>query len=70
MIEGIYTTGQVAKVCGVSKKTVVKWFDSGMLKGFRIPGSLVRRIPKKALIKFMKEYNIISDFFRPKRELK
>ena len=35
----VFETGQVAKICEVSRKTVNKWFDSGRLKGFRIPGS-------------------------------
>ena len=41
----IFTTGQVAKICKVAPRTVSKWFDSGRLRGYRIPGSQDRRIP-------------------------
>lgn len=54
----VYSTGQVAKICGVSPRTVGKWFDSGRLKGYRIPGSQIRRIPREHLIKFLKEHGM------------
>ncbi|GAB4108673.1 MAG: response regulator [Phycisphaeraceae bacterium] len=57
----ILTTGEVAKICNVAPRTVSKWFDSGQLRGYRIPGSKDRRIPLNALIKFMKAHNIPMD---------
>jgi excisionase family DNA binding protein len=54
----VFTTGQVAKICKVAPRTVSKWFDSGRLRGYRIPGSQDRRIPREALIKFLKEYGM------------
>jgi len=54
----VYTTGQVAKICKVAPRTVSKWFDSGRLKGYRIPGSQDRRIPRDSLIKFLKEHGM------------
>lgn len=54
----VFTTGQVAKICKVAPRTVSKWFDSGRLKGYRIPGSQDRRIPREYLIKFLKEHNM------------
>ncbi|MEQ9461005.1 MAG: response regulator [Phycisphaeraceae bacterium] len=57
----ILTTGEVAKICNVAPRTVSKWFDSGQLKGYRIPGSKDRRIPLTALIKFMKQHQIPLD---------
>src|SRR5438034_341761 len=51
----VFTTGQVAKICKVAPRTVSKWFDTGKLKGYRIPGSQDRRIPREALIRFLKE---------------
>lgn len=51
----VFTTGQVAKICQVAPRTVSKWFDSGRLRGYRIPGSQDRRIPRDHLIKFLKE---------------
>src|SRR5437667_465258 len=54
----VFTTGQVAKICKVAPRTVSKWFDSGRLKGYRIPGSQDRRIPREQLIKFLKEHGM------------
>ncbi len=57
----ILTTGEVAKICNVAPRTVSKWFDSGQLRGYRIPGSKDRRIPLNSLIRFMKAHNIPLD---------
>jgi len=57
----VLTTGQVAQICNVAPRTVTKWFDSGQLKGYRIPGSRDRRIPTNELIRFMKAHNIPTD---------
>ena len=54
----VFTTGQVAKLCKVAPRTVSKWFDAGRLKGYRIPGSQDRRIPREYLIKFLKEHGM------------
>ena len=57
----VFTTGQVAKICKVAPRTVSKWFDSGRLRGYRIPGSQDRRIPREHLIKFLKEHGIVQE---------
>jgi excisionase family DNA binding protein len=57
----ILTTGEVAKICNVAPRTVSKWFDSGQLRGYRIPGSKDRRIPLPSLIRFMKTHSIPLD---------
>lgn len=54
----VLTTGEVASLCKVAPRTVSKWFDSGRLKGYRIPGSKDRRIPLDQLIRFMRAHNI------------
>ena len=54
----VFTTGQVAKICKVAPRTVSKWFDSGRLKGYRIPRSQDRRIPREQLIRFLKEHGM------------
>jgi len=54
----VLTTGEVAKICNVAPRTVSKWFDSGSLKGYRIPGSKDRRIPMGELLKFMRAHGI------------
>lgn len=60
-VKDVYTTGEVADICKVSQQTVIRCFDSGRLKGFRVPGSRFRRIPREALISFMKSNNIPLD---------
>lgn len=57
----VLTTGEVAKICNVASRTVSKWFDSGQLRGYRIPGSKDRRIPVSSLIRFMKSHGIPFD---------
>jgi excisionase family DNA binding protein len=54
----VFTTGEVAKLCNVAPRTVSKWFDSGKLRGYRIPGSKDRRIPLDALMGFMQKHQI------------
>jgi excisionase family DNA binding protein len=56
--KNVLTTGDVAKICNVAPRTVSKWFDSGQLKGYRIPGSKDRRIPVSELARFMKVHNM------------
>src|SRR3990170_8576742 len=57
----VFTTGEAAKICNVSQQTIIRCFDSGQLKGFRVPGSRFRRIPRDVLYKFMKDNGIPTD---------
>src|SRR6476659_8335626 len=57
----VFTTGEAAEICKVSQQTIIRCFDSGRLKGFRVPGSRFRRIPLDALMAFMKENGIPVD---------
>ena len=57
----VFTTGEAAKVCKVSQQTIIRCFDSGQLKGFRVPGSRFRRIPRDVLYRFMKDNGIPTD---------
>lgn len=54
----LYTTGEAADICSLSQQTIIRCFDSGRLRGFRIPGSRFRKIPRDNLLKFMKENSI------------
>ena len=66
----VFTTGQAARICNVAPRTVSKWFDSKRLKGYRIPGSQDRRIPKYYLIRFLKDHGMplgnLDDYDRAK----
>ncbi len=57
----VFTTGEAAKICKVSQQTIIRCFDSGQLKGFRVPGSRFRRIPRESLFRFMKDNRIPTD---------
>jgi two-component system, OmpR family, response regulator RpaA len=61
IMKTVFTTGEAAKICKVSQQTIIRCFDSGQLKGFRVPGSRFRRIPREALYRFMKENSIPTD---------
>ncbi len=53
-----YTPRQVAEMLRVSTRTVLRWFDSGRLPGYRRPGSQHRRIPHAALLDFLRRHNL------------
>ena len=57
----VFTTGEAAKICKVSQQTIIRCFDNGQLKGFRVPGSKFRRIPREMLYRFMKDNQIPTD---------
>jgi excisionase family DNA binding protein len=57
----VFTTGEAAKICKVSQQTIIRCFDSGQLKGFRVPGSRFRRIPREQLYTFMRDNGIPTD---------
>jgi excisionase family DNA binding protein len=57
----VFTTGEAAKICKVSQQTIIRCFDSGQLKGFRVPGSRFRRIPRDQLLNFMRDNGIPTD---------
>lgn len=60
-MKSVFTTGEVAEICKISQQTVIRCFDSGKLQGFRVPGSKFRRVPRDALIAFMKANRIPLD---------
>lgn len=59
--KAVLTTGEVARICHVAPRTVSKWFDTGRLCGYRIPGSRDRRIPRAGLLAFMRAHGIPTE---------
>ena len=53
-----YTPSQVAQRLRVSTGTVLRWFDSGRLPGYRHPKTRRRRIPHRDLVAFLKRYHL------------
>lgn len=63
-IDDLLSTGVIGRLIGVAPRTVSKWFDSGMLRGYRIPsighnrGGGERRVHRSELIRFLKANNM------------
>lgn len=51
------TTGVVARHCGVSKVTVLRWIEKGNLTAFRLPGGQ-NRIHRDDFYAFAAKYSI------------
>ncbi|SMF54542.1 DNA binding domain-containing protein, excisionase family [Alteromonadaceae bacterium Bs31] len=55
----LYTSGEVAKACGVTLRTVLNWIAKGLLKAHRLPGARGdARILKSDLVDFMREHQM------------
>jgi excisionase family DNA binding protein len=59
----VFTSGEVALICGVSPDTVSRWFDLGQIEGYRLGPGGDRRIPYDNLKKFMISHGIPLDRF-------
>lgn len=57
MADRVYTTMDLARVCRVSLRTVIRWIDGGRLPSFRTPGGH-RRVREGDLKEFLERYNI------------
>ncbi|HIJ72652.1 MAG TPA: response regulator [Candidatus Hydrogenedentes bacterium] len=58
MRDKVFTSGEVAAICGVSADTVSRWFDLGQIEGYRLGPGGDRRIPYESLKKFMLSHGI------------
>lgn len=59
----VFTTGEAAKVCKCSQQTIIREFDEGRLKGFRL--RRFRRIPRENLIKYMIDLGMPEEWQEP-----
>ncbi len=57
----VLTTGDVARACRVTIRTVIKWYERGRLEGYRLPGSRDRRFTRDAVQRFMRESGLPFD---------
>ncbi|MBF0330795.1 MAG: hypothetical protein HQL17_02575 [Candidatus Omnitrophica bacterium] len=60
-----YSTIDAAKICGVTRFSVINWTNKGMLKTTKTPGGH-RRIYRGDLFSFIKTYKIGLNAFTPK----
>jgi excisionase family DNA binding protein len=51
------TTGAVARYCGVSKVTVLRWIEKGDLEAFKLPGGQ-NRVHRDSFYAFAAKHNI------------
>jgi excisionase family DNA binding protein len=61
------TTGAVARQCGVSKVTVLRWIEKGNLTAFRLPGGQ-NRILRDDFFSFAARHHIPVNGNGPSRE--
>lgn len=62
----VLTTGDVARLCRVTIRTVIKWYETGRLEGYRLPGSRDRRFTRVAVERFMRASSIPLDLLAPR----
>lgn len=48
-----YTSGDVAKICEVTPRTIIRWISSGKLSAFKLPGRGNNRVTEEALLSFL-----------------
>jgi len=53
-----FSTGEIAKFCGVNLRTVIRWIDKGDLEGYKLPGRGNNRVTERAFLAFIKQYNM------------
>ena len=53
-----YTTGDIAKMCGVNFRTVIRWIQRGHLKAFQLPGRGDHRVLRKDFLAFLNQNNM------------
>jgi excisionase family DNA binding protein len=56
----VFTTSQVAHLCGVAPQTAAMWIDRGLLVGRRIPGSRHRLVERADLDRFLARQGITT----------
>lgn len=57
----VFTTGEAARLSNLSQQTIIRCFDDGRIRGFRVPGSRARRIPRTELVRFMRTHKMPLD---------
>ncbi|MFC3123175.1 helix-turn-helix domain-containing protein [Agaribacter flavus] len=53
-----YTSGEVAEICDVTSRTVVRWIAAGKLPAFKLPGRGNNRVSEEALVAFLLDNHI------------
>lgn len=52
----VLTTGEAARLCGVSFRTVIRWIERGQLHAYKLPGRGDHRVPVDELRRFLRQH--------------
>lgn len=52
------TSGEIAAYCDVNLRTVIRWIESGKLKGFKLPGRGNNRVLVEDFIEFLERHEM------------
>ena len=53
-----YSSGEVAKICDVTSRTVIRWIGAGRLNAFKLPGRGNNRVSESDLLHFLNQNNM------------
>lgn len=67
MGKGVYSVAEVAGIIHVSIATVNRLLNAGTLEGYRPSENANWKIPRKALLRYMREKNIPLDFLKDEK---
>ncbi|MFH0922275.1 MAG: helix-turn-helix domain-containing protein, partial [Fibrobacterota bacterium] len=70
MEKKFYTTGEIAKITGISQKTIKNYCTQGRIKSEKTLITNYRRISRQSLVQFLEENSISSDILNAKPEIK
>jgi excisionase family DNA binding protein len=62
MRKDVFTAGEVAVICRMSRQTINRWLHTGVLKGYRPTENSIWRITRRELVQFMKSRGIPLEF--------
>ena len=60
-LKEFYSTGETSRLLGISRATVTRKFDAGILDGNKNPITGERLINRESIVKFMEKYNLNID---------
>lgn len=53
-----FSSGEIAKICDVNPRTVIRWIEAKRLKAFKLPGRGNNRVAHQDLLTFLQQNNI------------
>lgn len=56
--EKVLTTSEVARLCGVSQRTVIRWVERAELHAYKLPGRGDHRVTAAELRRFMRKHGM------------